>query len=514
MRNGARPRRKSPVEPPELPEQPRRPRPDSLSGEAPPLLVEATSQSNDDAVDLLVRVPIEALSGPIDDSNLDLGAVAETDADAALDRSPVRAKGDGSDPGDGFFGALKAAEVEVEARAVEAQPQPGRVDDRADASQADQVRFARLHLRTGSLLQARSEFEALAACDLLDVPSTLDLAEVRWRTGDLIGAGMAANDYLAAKGEEVLGHLIAAEAAASANRTVEARQHADRALERSLSNLDGFFAGVPRRMSWPETTWTAPAAVKIETPVFEAPAKKTASLASETRVEAPLGSLWEPEIAAVEQAADLTALEPDAHVALESTPVAPATEQTEPSVAETAPAISEPQLAPVADNTWGGEIGTGTASLEAGDALMAALHFAIALRTSPESARAVLDAIGEHSDLALGLVRGDALRLLGNESEAGQAYASVALRLGPNKPAASVPAPEPAPKPATAPVAKARAQKRAHEAAARVEAPEPPPGPAPEPVANVEAPEPPPGPAPEPVTKVEAPEPPPAIRWE
>jgi hypothetical protein len=145
---------------------------------------------------------------------------------------------------------------------------------------------------------------------------------------------------------------------------------------------------------------------------------------------------------------------------------------------------------------------------------MAALHFAIALRTSPESARAVLDAIGEHSDLALGLVRGDALRLLGNESEAGQAYASVALRLGPNKPAASVPAPEPAPKPATAPVAKARAQKRAHEAAARVEAPEPPPGPAPEPVANVEAPEPPPGPAPEPVTKVEAPEPPPAIRWE
>ena len=134
---------------------------------------------------------------------------------------------------------------------------------------------------------------------------------------------------------------------------------------------------------------------------------------------------------------------------------------------------------------------------------MAALHFAIALRASPESARAVLDAIGEHSDLALGLVRGDALRLLGNESEAGQAYASVALRLGTNKPAAAAvepvpePAPEPAPKPATAPVAKAKAQKRAHGPAARVDAPEPPAGPAPEPVA-----------------KVEAPEPPPAIRWE
>ena len=176
---------------------------------------------------------------------------------------------------------------------------PRRSGGKAAAHHSEQIRFARLHLRTGSLLQARSEFEALAACDLLDVPATLDLAEVRWRTGDLMGAGAAAAAYLAARGEEALGFLIAAEAAAADDRVIEARQHAGRALERSVSNIEVFFAGVPRRMSWPESSWTAPVAIKVDAAGAAGSGsglagEDGAAVAAEAPVEAPMGSLWAP----------------------------------------------------------------------------------------------------------------------------------------------------------------------------------------------------------------------------
>ena len=55
-----------------------------------------------------------------------------------------------------------------------------------------------LHLRMGSLALARAELESLAGRGMLDEPALLDLAEVRWRTGDLAGAGEAANALLSA----------------------------------------------------------------------------------------------------------------------------------------------------------------------------------------------------------------------------------------------------------------------------------------------------------------------------
>jgi hypothetical protein len=109
---------------------------------------------------------------------------------------------------------------------------------------------------------------------------------------------------------------------------------------------------------------------------------------------------------------------------------------------------------------------------------------------SPESARAVLDGIGKRGDLALELVRGDALRLLGNESDAGQAYASVASKLSMSKPVA---APELAPEPAPAPAA-----------------PELAPEPAPAPAAPKLAPE----PVPAPATRADTDEQPRSIKWE
>jgi hypothetical protein len=195
-------------------------------------------------------------------------------------------------------------------------------------------------------------------------------------------------------------------------------------------------------------------------------------------------------------------------------------ETAEPAPApEPAPETALPQAAA---NPWDGELSAGAEALESGDGLMAALHFAVALRMSPEAARAVIDGIGEHGDLALELVRGDALRLLGNESDAGQAYASVASKLGKAKSAAapklgkaksaaapklgkakSAAAPEPAPE--------AAAPEPAPEAAAPEPAPE---AAAPEPAPEAAAPEPAPEPAPDAAVMPEADESPRVIRWE
>ena len=510
MRNGARPRRSSPVAAPGMSQPPGRLAPEARSRDAIPLPDQTATQPSDDIVELLVRVPVEALEDEsTGEPGLDGTAGRAKGAAARADRSPAAVHGGGSEPGDDFLELVESAEAEIQEEAVSARPVPHRSGGKAAAHHSEQIRFARLHLRTGSLLQARSEFEALAACDLLDVPATLDLAEVRWRTGDLMGAGAAAASYLAARGEEALGFLIAAEAAAADDRVIEARQHAARALERSVSNIEGFFAGVPRRMSWPESSWTAPMAVKVDAPAPQAPAvdwppKMVPRVAADAPVEAPVGSLWAPpEAVAAER------VEPVEAAAVAEPVVPPEAVVAEPAVAAEpveAAAVAEPVVPPrwcgwsprrpgrptsraaeqavaaepAAANPWDGEIRAGAEALASGDALLAALHFAVALRTSPEAARAVLDGIGERADLALELVRVDALRLLGNESDAGQAYASVASQLGISKPvAAAEPAPEPAAEPAPSPTT-----------------------------------EPAPGPAAEPATRANADEQPRSIKWE
>ena len=525
MRNGARPRRKSPAAAPGVSQSPEKRRPETRPHEtrpheSPPPPDEIAGQPNDDVVELLVRVSVDALGGePTGDPGLDGPAAPPTNENTGVDRSPAT-PGAGSDLGGGFLDLVESAGEAAGGAAVATSRAPARAGGHQSVvSHGDQVRFARLHLRTGSLLQARSEFEALAARGLLDVPAILELAEVRWRTGDLMGAGIAAEIYIEAGGEEALGFLVAAEAAAAEDRGVEARQRAGRALERSVPNLEVFFAGVPRRMSWPESSWMAPAAIQIEVPAFAAAPAAAPAIAAETPVEAPEGSLWaqpedgtiapeavapqepavapEAEAAAVAEPAvapeavapqepavvpeveaaavaepEVAVVVPEAEAAAVAEPaVAPEVEAAavaEPAVAPEAVAPPEPagapdlatatvvpvsaaELAPApeavpespvpaAANAWDGEVQAGAENLDAGDALLAALHFAVALRMSPESAQAVLDGIGARGDLALELVRGDALRLLGNESDAGQAYASVASRLGKSEPAAPEPA--------------------------------------------------------------------------
>ncbi len=55
------------------------------------------------------------------------------------------------------------------------------------APRPDDLVLARLHLRLGSLGLARTELESLAGRAALDDEATRDLAEARWRTGDIGG---------------------------------------------------------------------------------------------------------------------------------------------------------------------------------------------------------------------------------------------------------------------------------------------------------------------------------------
>lgn len=113
------------------------------------------------------------------------------------------------------------------------------------------LRLARLHLRLGSFGLARAELEALAGSGELDEAALLDLAEIRWRTGDLPGAGEAAAAAISAGDESVLAVVIAAEAAAASARPAEARRLAGQALARTDEPLDLVFAGMPRSTIWP-----------------------------------------------------------------------------------------------------------------------------------------------------------------------------------------------------------------------------------------------------------------------
>lgn len=98
---------------------------------------------------------------------------------------------------------------------------------------------------------ARAEYEALVAARPFGPEELVDLAEVRWRTGDIAGAGDAAAAHLELGGGEGRALAIAAEAAAAIGRTAEAERLAVRALERLDVPPADLFAGIPMRAGWP-----------------------------------------------------------------------------------------------------------------------------------------------------------------------------------------------------------------------------------------------------------------------
>ncbi len=265
-------------------------------------------------------------------------------------------------------------------------------------------RLAGIHLRLGALPLARAELEQLAAGDRLDVAGLSDLAEVRWRTGDLERAAAAATAHLAAGGGEAMARIIAAEAAAAAGRPGEARSHVAALSGLSAAELEGHFAGMPRRALWP----SAPAAPS------EAPEALGAGPSGGSRRRGS-GTVTEAAADGGPATADET----------------PGLWPSDDGSASTA-ALSAGSAGPSAATDPADLLARGRVDLRAGDPDQVATgldRLALVLRLDPTLAPGVLEALGRHREAGALVVRGDACRILGRVLEAEAAYVAAAAAL-------------------------------------------------------------------------------------
>jgi tetratricopeptide (TPR) repeat protein len=279
----------------------------------------------------------------------------------------------------------------------------------ATTRRAPDLVLARLHLRLGSLALARAELETLAGRDELDIDGVVDLAEVRWRTGDVEGAGEAAAVALDDEEGPVVALVVASEAAAARGRPTEARRLATRAMAAADGSIDAIFAGMPRSSAFP--------------PDPAAPPPSATTMFDEPRAGRPRGRHRAPR-----PESGLSGFAPSV------TEVAPLTPSPDPassiglwddSLASEAEEMAEVE----ADLPTGGEaLELGRAALEAEDRATAALQLGLALRLTPALAPAVVGLLDDRHDPDLAFIRGDAYRLLGRELEARRAYADAVPR--------------------------------------------------------------------------------------
>ena len=275
--------------------------------------------------------------------------------------------------------------------------------------------LARLHLRLGSLSLARAELETLAGKDMLDAEGVIDLAEVRWRTGDIAGAGEAAALVIDDDEGPVLALIVAAEAAAARGRPTEARRLAAKALAAANGSIDAIFAGMPRSPAWPPDPAAPPPS---PTTMFDQPHPGRGPAGRTPRGERP--SRAERRRAALEA-------EPQSMPTPTAESADPGAGLWDEDLAAAAEAMAETQAAIDASLPTGEEaLDDGRVALEGGDVTRAALQLALVLRIAPALAPAVLDLIGERHDPGLAVVRGDAYRLVGRELDARRAYADAA----------------------------------------------------------------------------------------
>ncbi|MFO1540516.1 MAG: hypothetical protein ACKOTZ_08775 [Chloroflexota bacterium] len=258
-------------------------------------------------------------------------------------------------------------------------------------------RLARLHLRGGMLVLARAELEQMAGAGTLDREALADLAEVRWRTGDLAGAAEPAGAHLAAGGSDPIAHLIGAQALDRSARHADARREAERVHARLGQGLDRVFAGEQRGAAWPAELpgWMDTGATG---------AGRYGILAGGREVAAPVPGAW--------------ALVPPPVL---RTTGAPSRPQGPGSVAR--------QLA--TGRAMGRELARAEDDLAAGDIERAIGRLALVLRFDPALAPVILSladrAAGragpDHPGMpALHLLRGDAYRGTGREVEARAAW--------------------------------------------------------------------------------------------
>ena len=289
--------------------------------------------------------------------------------------------------------------------------------------------LARTHLRMGALGLARAELETLAGRDELDDDGVRDLAEARWRTGDLTGAGEAASAYLEVVPNDIVTLVIAAEAQADLGRPAEARRLAGRALERANGSLDPIFAGMRRSSIWP---------------------------ADAGGVIGPVGVLFDDlHPSPVSPSPDFDRRRTDRPAAREERQHAPMDPALPPAI-DAAPGLWDDEDA-FDSHAGHGDVDPETlfhrarVALDRGQSATAATGLLLAMRGSPHLAPAVLDLLSGRSEPILVLVRGDAQEIVGREIEAMRDHASAADRIvevtagSKTDPASAVEEPDPRP---------------------------------------------------------------------
>jgi hypothetical protein len=273
------------------------------------------------------------------------------------------------------------------------------VDQDSDERAADLV-LARLHLRLGSLGLARAELETMAGRNALDDDGIRDLAEVRWRTGDLSGAAAAAAAYLESQPDDVLSLVITAEVQAHLGRPGEARKLAGRAIAGSPGPIDALFAGMPRSSVWPVD---GGGPIEPAGTLFSDLEPPSAWAIAEAEQAAHADRVAEPGL--FDRAAELESTGPGLWEAQENT------------IARALPDPAE-------------LLSRARAALDARRPGQAAAGMALALRADPSLAPAVLDLIAGRTEPVLALVRGDANTIVGHGAEAMRDYAAAVAATG------------------------------------------------------------------------------------
>ncbi len=277
-------------------------------------------------------------------------------------------------------------------------------DQSAAIERPADARLARVHLRGGLLALARATLEEMAGAGTLDRDAMADLAEVRWRSGDLEGAADAARAHQASGGEEPLAALILAEAFAIAGAGAEAEGAARAVRDRVGDAVDMLFAMEPRSSIWPpaDEGW-----MDVEAP---APGH-WGLLVGGSEVACPDPSTWRLAPIMLSPTDQVTAV-PLGRGGLGQPGGGPST-----------------SAAVVSGRLAGEELEMVDRSLAAADVGSAAQRLAVLLRLDPALAPIILSAAdraaaaADSGDLpAIHLVRGDAYRLLGRDNEAATAY--------------------------------------------------------------------------------------------
>ncbi len=319
-------------------------------------------------------------------------------------------------------------------------------DVSASIARSPDLVLARLHLRLGSLALARAELETLAGRDALDEDGLVDLAEARWRTGDIEGAGEAAVAALTDEEGPLLALVVAAEAAAARGRPTEARRLAGRAMAEAAGSIDEIFAGMPRGSAWPPDASAPPPA---PTTMFDAPRRGTVVAphgGRRGRVAPVVAPVVAPPVRAEAgpSPSDAADAGTDGLWGEDGVPEAAVTDVLSADLAAEAEAEAEAGLTDAVDEPDpAAELERARAALSLADPGEAAVRLGLVLRLSPSLAPAVLDLVADRPEPALAIVRGDAYRLVGRELEARRAFAEAARSVGAASPSAPTPPDDP-----------------------------------------------------------------------